>query len=120
MPINTSNSIIINITTKFPKAYPTKATIHKIPETINIFPYVSLFLFPTKSKNIPKQRSIGIRDIIVTMNPYILATNISEGPQDEHNMWGKAKARTVNAIPIIPAFFKSCEDLFSRGWFFEE
>lgn len=113
-------SIVMTSIKKYPIAYPRKANIHKIPDTNNICPYVSLFLFPTKSKNIPKQISIGTRDIIVTTNPYILATNISEGPQDEHNMWGSAKARTVNAIPIIPAFFKSFEDLFSRGWFFEE
>jgi hypothetical protein len=97
-----------------------KANIHKIPETINIFPYVSLFLFPTKNNEIPKHRSIGIRDIIVAMNPYIPATTISEGEHIEQIKVGRAAPRTLNTIPIIPAFFKSCEDLFSRGWFFEE
>ena len=97
-----------------------KANIHKIPETINIFPYVSLFLFPTKNNEIPKHRSIGIRDTNTKENAYILTTKISEAVQDRQYIWGRTTEITVNTIPIIPAFFKSCEDLFSRGWFFEE
>ena len=80
-PTMRSNDIFINAIKKYARAYPKKANIHKIPETIKILPYIASFLFPTRNKEIPKHRSMGIRDIIVTEKPYILATYSSKSPQ---------------------------------------